>query len=35
MADAGMNLSDRHQIGFVIGSHIGPGAYGVVFVEQE
>ena len=35
MADAGMNLSDRHQIGFVIGSHVGPGAYGVVFVEQE
>lgn len=35
MAGAGMSLSDRHQIGFVIGSHIGPGAYGVVFVEQE
>ena len=35
MIDAGMNLSARRQIGFVIGSHIGPGAYGVVFVERE
>lgn len=35
LADAGMSLSDRHQIGFVIGSHIGPGAYGIVFVESE
>lgn len=35
MIGAGMNLSGRRQIGFVIGSHIGPGAYGVVFVEQE
>ena len=32
---AGMNLSDKRQIGFVIGSHIGPGAYGVVYVAQE
>lgn len=35
MIGAGMNLSGRRQIGFVIGSHIGPGAYGVVFVERE
>lgn len=35
LVDAGMSLSDRHQIGFVIGSHIGPGAYGIVFVESE
>lgn len=35
LADAGMSLSDRHQIGFVIGSHIGPGAYGIVFVASE
>ena len=35
LADAGMSLSDRRQIGFVIGSHIGPGAYGIVFVASE
>lgn len=35
LVDAGISLSDRHQIGFVIGSHIGPGAYGIVFVESE
>lgn len=35
LVDAGMSLSDRRQIGFVIGSHIGPGAYGIVFVESE
>mgnify|MGYP000780791042 FL=1 len=35
MIGTGMNLSGRRQIGFVIGSHIGPGAYGVVFVERE
>ena len=35
MIGAGMNLSGRSQIGFVIGSHIGPGAYGVVVVERE
>lgn len=35
MIGAGMILSGRRQIGFVIGSHIGPGAYGVVFVERE
>ena len=35
MIGAGMDLSGRRQIGFVIGSHIGPGAYGVVFVERE
>ena len=35
LADVGMSLSDRHQIGFVIGSHIGPGAYGIVFVASE
>ena len=35
LVDAGISLSDRRQIGFVIGSHIGPGAYGIVFVESE
>ena len=29
-----MELSDKRQIGFVIGSHIGPGAYGVVYVAK-
>lgn len=34
LADTGMELSDKRQIGFVIGSHIGPGAYGVVYVAK-
>ena len=34
LADTGMELSDKCQIGFVIGSHIGPGAYGVVYVAK-
>ena len=35
LADQGITLMDRRQIGFVIGSHIGPGAYGVVYIEKE
>ena len=35
LRDAGVVLSEKRQIGFVIGSHIGPGAYGVVYVAQE
>lgn len=35
LSDQGIALEDRRQIGFVIGSHIGPGAYGVVYVEQD
>lgn len=31
----GMELAERRQIGFVIGSHIGPGAFGVVYVAKE
>ena len=34
LAGTGMELSDKRQIGFVIGSHIGPGAYGVVYVAK-
>ena len=35
LAETGMNLADKRQIGFVIGSHIGPGAFGVVYVAEK
>lgn len=31
----GITPTERRQIGFVIGAHIGPGACGVVYVEKE
>lgn len=35
LADAGISVTERRQIGYVIGSHIGPNACGVVFVEKK
>jgi len=32
---AGYNISKRLQIGSTIGAHVGPGVYGVFFVEKE
>lgn len=34
LTEAGYPLGTRLQIGSTIGSHVGPGAYGVVFVEK-
>ena len=34
LTEAGYPLGDRLQIGSTIGAHVGPGAYGVVFVEK-
>lgn len=35
LADAGITVALRTQIGPAIGSHVGPGVYGVFFVERE
>ncbi|MBE6758872.1 MAG: DegV family protein [Ruminococcaceae bacterium] len=35
IADAGINLTERTQIGPAIGSHVGPGVYGLFIVERE
>ena len=32
--DAGYNFKERVQIGATIGTHVGPGAFGVIFVEK-
>ena len=34
LEEAGYSLSDRLQIGSTIGAHVGPGVYGVFFVEK-
>ncbi len=34
LAQAGISVTERLQIGFVIGAHIGPGACGVVYVVK-
>ena len=33
-SDAGYNFKERVQIGATIGTHVGPGAFGVIFVEK-
>jgi len=35
LEDAGISVSARTQIGPAIGSHVGPGVYGLFFVERE
>ena len=35
LREAGVEITDRRQIGFVIGTHVGPNGYGVVFVERK
>ncbi len=32
--DAGYNFKERVQIGATIGTHVGPGAFGIIFVEK-
>jgi fatty acid-binding protein DegV len=32
--DAGYSFKERVQIGATIGTHVGPGAFGVIFVEK-
>lgn len=34
LQEAGITVTERRQIGYVIGSHIGPNACGVVYVEK-
>jgi len=34
MKEAGYDIADRRQIGPSVGAHVGPGAYGVVFVTK-
>lgn len=34
MKEAGYDVADRRQIGPSVGAHVGPGAYGVVYVEK-
>lgn len=34
LQEAGISMTERRQIGYVIGSHIGPNACGVVYVEK-
>lgn len=34
LKEAGYSLSDRLQVGSTIGAHVGPGVYGVFFVEK-
>lgn len=34
LTQSGYNIKERAQIGSTIGAHIGPGAFGVVFVEK-
>jgi len=34
LTESGYHITERMQIGAAIGSHIGPGAYGIVFVEK-
>lgn len=35
LLEAGISVTERRQIGYVIGSHIGPNACGVVYVEKK
>ncbi|MBQ9993139.1 MAG: DegV family protein, partial [Clostridia bacterium] len=35
LIDAGYSISERLQIGSTIGTHVGPGVYGVVFVTKN
>lgn len=34
MQDAGITISDRMQVGPTIGSHVGPGVYGLMFIRK-
>lgn len=34
LAAAGINVAERLQIGATIGVHVGPGAYGVIFIKK-
>lgn len=34
VTDAGIEITERYQIGATIGAHIGPGVFGLVFVEK-
>ena len=34
LTDAGYNFKERHQIGATIGTHIGPGVFGMIFVTK-
>lgn len=35
VTESGIEITDRHQIGATIGAHIGPGVFGLVFVEKR
>ena len=35
LAKAGVNVDGRQQIGATIGAHVGPGAFGMVFVQKQ
>lgn len=35
IAKEGITISARHQIGSTIGAHVGPGAYGVIYVKEK
>ena len=35
LAKADVKVACRHQIGATIGAHVGPGAFGIVFVEKQ
>ena len=35
LAKEGINVEERHQIGTAIGAHIGPGAYGIIYVKEK
>ncbi len=35
LSEQGVEFTDRFQIGPTIGTHIGPGAYGIIFVRKE
>lgn len=35
IAKEGIKIDGRHQIGTTIGTHVGPGAYGVIYVKEK
>lgn len=35
VTESGIEITDRHQIGATIGAHIGPGVFGLVFIEKK
>lgn len=35
VAKEGFTVNGRHQIGTTIGAHVGPGAYGVIYVKEK